>query len=847
MAYGPLESEFIELHNGDAVSARLLQGYALRNSAASAAGQVFRFSKKIYPLDYAALDGSSADDGDSQYAAIFGAQGLSAAGDFLALENSSGSTVSQLTWQSGAAYTRYSFAGQLVSYSNPAPAAAAQSIVRGPADGSHTGVDSADFTASTGTTLASRNNNAGTGDANTLAYPDPASAPRYLSRYFPLRLTLGADSSAGSGNNLVFARVGGAADPGSPHIYRLQDIGFSLSVLAQQSTAQFGLAFPDQDGRSLVSGAFYRFILNSDTGAASAPQVVIASAAYDASVHAVSASGPPAPSLINDDTRTGAVRVDLANNSPAGFNGVELATAAFSLFREDLVTPLSTAEARELFDAVMLVGDSTSTGLSGTYEPAIDVATAAYVPMASLSLDLAGLSTLAVPAPGTGAAYVSAGSTRSFFLVFVSTLNASSKVPNTFRVRFDPASGAQVLDASGLLGQEFSPSAQVQTSSFTLIAPALPPADTDWPYVSESSAPITAAISFYENYSSLLPEARGYLPSTDGTLVAVSTMGAPLWTFTTSPQTELAVAPSLPQEEDNKVYLYFAGDNGDVYKVRDEGSSVSQAWKTSLGARASSVLDTAARLYVPTADGKVHCLNRSDGQACAGWTFSSALTAAPAGTPSVDERATVATVWIGLEDGKMVSLKAGDGTSNTTFTTGGPVVSSPYFDAYVASPDNALYLTSTDGKIYAVNSGNMTAMSGWNDYDTGSAIRTSPFVWPLGGTKYAFFGADNGKLYKVNAGTGQLAWSFQAGGAIQSSPVVVPAGYVGLAAGEDYVYFGCDDGKIYGVNANTGQLRTGWPVATGGPVRADPVADSDARTISVGSNDGRLYTVYIGP
>ena len=849
VAYGSLLSEFMELYNSDPVSTFTLRGYSLRNAAASAAGQRFRFDRKIYPQDFAALDGSSLSGDALAYTAVFGADGPLPEGDFLALENSSGSTVSQVTWQAGAAYTRYGYAGQLVSYSNPAPASAANSIVRGPADGSHTGVDSADFSASTGTTLASRNNNAGTAAANTLSYPDPAASPRYLSRNFPLRLTLGADLSAGRGNNIVLSRRGGTADPGSPHIYRLQDIGFDLALpLTEQSTAQFGLQFPDQDGSPLVSGTYYRFMLNSDTGTASAPQVIIASAAYDASVHSASAAGPLTASLVNNDTRTGAVRVDLSNNSPAGFNGIEIATVAFSLFRDDLATPLNTAEAQELFDAVMLVGDSTSTGLSGTYEPAIDVATAAYVPMASISLDL-GFSTLTVPTSGLAASFVTAGSTRSFYLVFASTRNASSKTPNAFRVRFNPASGAFLRDASGLLAQGLAPGAQVDTASFTLIAPALPPAGTQWPYVSESSAPITATIAFYENYGSLLPAARVYLPSTDGTLVAISTNGAPLWTFTTSPQTGLAIAPSLPQEEGGQVYLYFAGINGDVYKVRDDGATAGQDWKASLGSRPTSVLDTASRLYVPTADGKVHCLNRSDGLACSGWTFSSALTAAPAGTPSVDERATVVTLWIGLEDGKLVSLKTADGTSNTTFGTGGAVMSSPYFDAYVTSPDNALYLTSTDGKVYAVNSGNMTVMSGWNDYDTGSAIYTSPFVWPLGGTKYVFFGADNGKLYKVNAGTGALVWSFQAGGAIRSSPIVVTNDFdgLGLPAGEDYVYFGCDDGKIYAVNGNTGQLRTGWPVATGGPVRADPVFDSDANTVSVGSNDGRLYTLYVGP
>lgn len=845
VSYGDLVTEFAELYNLDAVSTRALAGYSLRNAASSAAGLVFRFDRTVYPEDFTALDGSSLSGDALTWAQVFGESGLASAGDFLALENSTGAVVSRVTWQSGTAYSRYNYAAQLVPYANPAPALAVYSIARGPSEGADTGVDSDDFSAAAFATMASRNNGAGTGAANTLHYPDPSASPRHLSRFFPLRLTLGADSSAGRGNNIVLSRRGGTADPGSPHIYRLKDIGFSLSSLSQQATQQFGLSFPDQDGASLVDGAWYRFILNSDDGSASAPQVAISSVAYDDSVHAASAYGPAAAAFINDDTRNSALRLDVSNNSPAGFNGVEVATVSFRLFRDDLATPLTTAEAAALFDAVMLVADSTSTGLSGTYEPAIDLATAAWVPMASISLDAAGLSTLTVPTAGLGASFVAAGSTRPFYLVFVTTQNASSKTPGTFRVRFDPSSGVSLRDASGLLGQDYSPGAQVDTASFTVIAPALPPADTDWPYVTDSSAPITGAVTIYSD--GIFADDRAYLPSTDGTVVAVSTAGAPMWTFVTSPLTPIAVTPSFPQLEGGEAYLYFAGANGDVYKIEDEGGSARQQWKTSLGAELKSMLDMDSRLYIPTADKKVHCLEKSDGSACAGWTFSSAVTGVPAGTPSVDDRATVNMAWIGLEDGKIVSLNAGDGTSGNVFQTGGPVKSSPFLDAYSASPDNALYVTSTDGKIYAVNSGNMTAMAGWNDYATGSAIYTSPFVWNLGGTKYAFFGADDGRLYKVNAVTGGLAWSFQAGGAIRSSPVVVPAGYVGLGAGEDYVYFGCDDGKIYGVNANTGALRTGWPVSTGGPVRADPVADPDAKTISVGSNDGRLYTIYIGP
>jgi hypothetical protein len=844
IAYGALSSEFVELYSSDAVSTRTLAGYSLRNSASSAAGKVFRFGRKVYPRDFAALDASSLDSGGQSWSGVFGTDGLASAGDFLALENSTGAAVNSVTWQSGSAYTRYNYAAQLVPYANPAPAGAANSITRGPSDGAHTGVDSADFYASTGTTLGSRNSNAGTAAANTLHYPDPSGGARWLSRYFPLTLTLGADSAGGKGNNIVLSRRGGTADPGSPHIYRLADIGFLLSSLAQQTTQQFGLSFPDQDGKSLVNGALYRLTLNSDTGAASAPQVNIASVTYDASVHSASAHGTAAAGWLNNDTRGGPMRIAVSNNSPAGANSVQVATVAFRLLDQDL-NPLTQQQARDLFDAVMLVADSTHTGLTDIYEPAIDAATAAYVPMNSITLDGTGLSTLTVSGQGFEASFVAAGSTRSFFVVLAATQNASARTPATFRVRFDPAAGFAVRDSSGLLAQDYTPGAQVDTASVTIIAPAQPPPGTQWPYITESSKPITGGVTAWSGAP--LSSGRLYLPSTDGTLVAVSTVGVRLWTFTTSPLTSVGATPSFPVNESGAVFVYFAGDNGDVYKIRDDGGSAAQIWRVSLGFAAKSLLDSGERLYVPTQDNKVRCLNKSDGLACSGWTFSTAVTGVPAGTPSVDERATVVTLWVGLEDGKVVSLKTGDGTSNTTYITGGAITSSPYLDAYVASPDNALYVTSTDGKIYAINSGNMTAMNGWNDYPTGSVIHTSPVASTLGGTKYVFFGADNGRLYKLNAGTGGFVWSFQAGGAIRATPVVVPAGYVGLGAGEDYVYFGCDDGKLYGVNANTGVLRTGWPVSTGGPVRGALIVDPDMKTISAGSNDGRLYTINIGP
>jgi len=221
------------------------------------------------------------------------------------------------------------------------------------------------------------------------------------------------------------------------------------------------------------------------------------------------------------------------------------------------------------------------------------------------------------------------------------------------------------------------------------------------------------------------------------------------------------------------------------------------------------------------------------------------------GTLSIDDRTDINRGWIGLDNGKMVTFRTGDGVVETSFQTGAAIKGSPFVDAGYGGANNNLYIASTDGKVYArvsANLDNIPALWPGSGYaDLGSPAHATPFIWPLGGTKYLFIGDDAGKLHKLDAATGAEAWAFQANGQIRSSPVLVPAAFVGLGAEEDYVYFGCDDGFIYAVNGNTGQLRDGWPVATGGSVRADPVVDIENLVLIIGSNDGKTYVLSIGP
>jgi len=563
-----------------------------------------------------------------------------------------------------------------------------------------------------------------------------------------------------------------------------------------------------------------------------------------------------APVRQNNATRATTLRLDVANNSRAGFGPVYVSSVNFMILDSNLAA-FSQVNAHHLFNAIMLVRDSTS-GLQGIYEPGIDITTAAYVPMNLITLDAQGGSTLTVSAQFISRSSVPAASTQTFFVVFEATQNASAYAPNNvFRVGFTPQTGISVNDVSSGQLESFIPPAALNTSSVTIIASSGPPTGTNWPYVTPSSASISADVATY--FGPVLPSTRTYIASTDGTLRAVNSAGVLLWTFNTHPLSAINTSLDIRTDEGSNVYIYFADDNGDVYKIQDTGASPVETWSPSPSALGSvsarSLIDSGTKLYIAGSNNNVYCVYKSTGGQCTDWTHPVQVDAPISGTLCIDDRTGIKMAWVGLEDGKVVSLKTGDGSYYNYFQAGTMVKSSPYLDAGLAGSGNNLYITSTNGWLYARTSANLTTSpSGWSDFNAGAPIYSSPFPFYTAtySVPYIFFGDDAGRLHKISTATAHEAlggaWPFQAGGAIRSSPTVVPYWYIaGLAVGEDYVYFGCDDGYIYAVNANTGVLKTGWPVATGGAVRADPVIDQDVKTLTVGSGDGKVYTIYIGP
>lgn len=92
-----------------------------------------------------------------------------------------------------------------------------------------------------------------------------------------------------------------------------------------------------------------------------------------------------------------------------------------------------------------------------------------------------------------------------------------------------------------------------------------------------------------------------------------------------------------------------------------------------------------------------------------------------------------------------------------------------------------------------------------------------------------FFGTTGGTFYAVNIKTGAVLWSVNVGSVITSTAAVYG----------NTVYFGSDNGNLYALDTATGAPRSGFPIATGGPIGDSPTVTEDG--IFFGSFDKYLH------
>jgi outer membrane protein assembly factor BamB len=128
--------------------------------------------------------------------------------------------------------------------------------------------------------------------------------------------------------------------------------------------------------------------------------------------------------------------------------------------------------------------------------------------------------------------------------------------------------------------------------------------------------------------------------------------------------------------------------------------------------------------------------------------------------------------------------------------------------------DGTIYIGSFDSNFYALNPRSGRVI--WK-YPTGDHIYGSAGLGAdqEGRTKAIYIGSADGNLYCLGT-NGALAWKFDAGAPIRSSPVVGRS-----PAGDDLVYFGCGNGRLYALNGIDGSLRWAYDTTPDDPELSD--------------------------
>lgn len=194
-----------------------------------------------------------------------------------------------------------------------------------------------------------------------------------------------------------------------------------------------------------------------------------------------------------------------------------------------------------------------------------------------------------------------------------------------------------------------------------------------------------------------------------------------------------------------------------------------------------------------------------------------------AGSPAVAE----GFCYFGTTDGMIYGVDAAAGEHQWEVETGGAVRSSP------AVADGQVYVGSDDGTLYAID-----AVEGTVEWtvETSGQVRASPTV----ANGLVYIGSWDWNLYAIDPVEGTEVWSFETGAAIDGA-AAVPSEDAAVedSAWTDLVFVASRDGRVYGLDASSGERE--WVYEVGEPIPGAP-AVAEGR-IFVGSLDQQVYGI----
>ena len=241
--------------------------------------------------------------------------------------------------------------------------------------------------------------------------------------------------------------------------------------------------------------------------------------------------------------------------------------------------------------------------------------------------------------------------------------------------------------------------------------------------------------------------------------------------------------------------IYVALTRGEENLLAYRLSTGSTVWQTKLGDVEASPLLIAEHIFVTTLDGKLVCVNKTNGEKV--WQYD-----IPRGGRSRMIRSSPASdgqiVVFGCDDGNLYAVGVEDGKLRWSAKAGGSIFASPSISG------GKIFVGSLDRYFYALDAS--TGREIWKRF-LGSTILSSQAV----SQDYVYVGTTGRTVYCLDAQTGDVRWKTPTNGVVNSSP---------LLSGE-IVYVGCLDKNLYAFNSQTGELL--WKYQAEGRIKTMPI------------------------
>jgi outer membrane protein assembly factor BamB len=275
----------------------------------------------------------------------------------------------------------------------------------------------------------------------------------------------------------------------------------------------------------------------------------------------------------------------------------------------------------------------------------------------------------------------------------------------------------------------------------------------------------------------------------------------PRWKFTT--EDEIRCSPAA-----HKGLAFIGSYDTNMWAVNLEDGK--QVWKyhTEGGIASSPIIDNSNNLVMfGSEDMTFRAVDIRNGRI--GWSFQTKGRIRSTGRLAHDH------VFFGSDDGKVYALLATNGRPLWEYDLGSPVRVRPFVT------NDFVIVGSDEGDIVGLE------LSGKRKWGTRvkRSINSSPFVDMK--ENLCFFGAFDGFMYAIDAGSGYTIWRFRTNGPIISSPTVA----------DGMIYFGSADGNLYALSADSAKER--WKFNAEKPIVGSPAVYQNS--VYFGGTNGFFY------